>query len=261
MVDWYVGTMGFSWRDWSGPFYPTHLASGDYLSYYSRVFNAVEIDSTFYGTPRPDTVRRWAAITPPGFKVCAKVPRLITHELELAAAQPVMKGFLDTIRLLEDRLGVILIQFPPSYKITEIHSLAEFLRNLPEDLKFAVEFRHRSWFSDTTEQLLNEQGVAWAATEYEQLPKRIYPTTTFLFLRFIGRHHRFKEHVQEQVDPTEQLVWWRDQIQEHLDGVAEVFGFFNNDYSGFAPATANRFKSLVGLATTPLDLPPQGTLF
>ena len=127
-INWYLGTMGFSYKDWSGVFYPEGLVARDYLAYYSQHFNAVELDSTFYGTPKPAYVERWAAVVPPGFTFCAKVPRTITHDLRLVEAHELMEVFVRTMTLLGDKLGAILIQLPPDMPFEHIHHLAVFLR-------------------------------------------------------------------------------------------------------------------------------------
>src|SRR5512145_2142009 len=105
MTDWLLGTMGFGYKDWQGVFYPAGVGTRDYLGFYSRIFNAVEMDTTFYGIPRLSTVEGWGASTPEGFTICAKTPRLITHELELVGASGYMKEFTDTMRSLGDKLG------------------------------------------------------------------------------------------------------------------------------------------------------------
>ena len=115
MVDYYIGTMGFSYQDWSGAFYPKGLTGRDYLSYYSRIFNAVEIDSTFYGTPRRESVIRWKESVPDGFRICVKVPRSITHDAKIIDVHKEMEAFINAVRLLGEKLGVILLQFPPSF--------------------------------------------------------------------------------------------------------------------------------------------------
>ncbi len=115
MTDWYLGTMGFSYSDWAGPFYPETLAQRNFLKHYSRFFNAVEIDSTFYGTPRMATVQRWMANTPDDFRFCPKTPRMITHDKGLRGAHLDMADFILVMRELGEKLGVILIQLPPSY--------------------------------------------------------------------------------------------------------------------------------------------------
>jgi uncharacterized protein YecE (DUF72 family) len=261
MVNWYLGTMGFSYKDWSGPFYPTYIESRDYLEYYSRIFNAVEIDSTFYGIPRREVVKRWADITPEGFKICAKLPKSITHDAKLFGAADELENFLDTIRLLEDRLAVLLIQMPPSFTAHEVPALTGFLESLPDDLRFTLEVRHPSWYTGETASLLASHNVAWAATEYEDLPKQIYKTTDWLYVRFIGRHGRFKSHESEKLDVSDQLEWWREHLLDELDGVREVYGFFNNDYAGFGAGTCNRFKAMMGLPVTPFTPPQQQKLF
>ncbi len=257
MVKWFLGTMGFSYPDWAGPFYPQDADQRDYLQFYSQVFNSVEIDSTFYGIPRQEVVERWDAITPPDFKICAKMPKLITHEHELVGAAEPLANFVDVMRRLGDKLGVILIQFSPAFSVLKRPQLAAFLKDLPPDIRFAVEVRHRSWYTEKTAELLREHHVAWAATEYRHLPKQIYQTADFLYVRFIGWHGRFKTHESERLDVSYQLQWWWENIQEHIVDVHAVYGYFNNDYSGFAAATCNRFKSMFGFEVKPLAQPPK----
>ncbi len=253
--------MGFSWSDWTGPFYPANLASRDFLGYYSRIFDSVEIDSTFYGTPRREVVSRWDAVTPAGFKVCLKMPKVITHEKGLVGAGQELDNFLKAAVELGDKLGVILLQFPPSFNISKFDDLNAFLHDLPANMRFAVEIRHASWYEEQVESMLASHRVAWASTEYETLPRRIYCTADFLYFRLIGHHGSFKTHESEKIDVTPQLKWWWENLLPHLDSVDSVFGFFNNDYSGFAAGTLNRFKSLFGFEVKPFSPPGQPKLF
>jgi uncharacterized protein YecE (DUF72 family) len=261
MIDWHLGTMGFSFKDWEGVFYPEGLAPRDYLFHYSTVFDAVELDGTFYGTPRPEYVERWAAITPAGFSFCAKAPRLVTHDLRLVEAMEPMTEFLDTMRLLGDKLGIVLLQLPPDYTFTMVHKLAVFLRQLPKDIRYAVEFRHPSWHAAATGQLLQNYGVAWASTDYIHLPQRVYVTADFIYIRWIGEHGRYESKDYERVDMTSRLEQWLADIQSRSRGLQAVYGFFNNDYAGHAPATCNRFKAIAGLPVTDSRPPQQGRLF
>lgn len=263
MVDWYIGTMGFSYKDWEDVFYPAEVSTRDYLSYYSRVFNAAEIDSTFYGTPKADYVLRWAEMTPQAFKFCLKTPRLITHELGLVGAEGLMHEFLRIATLLEDKLGVVLIQFPPSFGAQNMETLDGFLSELPANLRFAVEIRDRSWYTagEQTAEMLAKHGVAWAATQYPGLPREIHLTAGYLYVRWIGRHGTFEHHSQERIDRTQDLQdWWR-MIQAVQGEIEAFYGFTNNDYAGFAAATANHFKKIAGLPTKPLFRPGQPRLF
>ena len=260
MVKWYLGTMGFSYKDWNGVFYPAQLPSRDYLSFYSQIFNAVELDSTFYGTPRAEYVQRWAAVTPPNFKFCAKTPREITHDTPLVNAVGLMNAFLDTMRLLGDRLGPVLLQFPPDFASDQIDNLAVFLAQLPADVRYAIEFRHPSWHATATGELLQSHSVCWASAEYIHMPQRIYVTTDFIYMRWIGRHGVYDVDDHERVDMTARLQEWWEAIQGRLDEVDAFYGFFNNDYAGFAPATCNRFKAIAGIPVHSFEPPQQPSL-
>ncbi len=261
-LTWHLGTMGYGYKDWEGVFYPAGMPSRDYLSRYSEGFNAVEVDTTFYGPPRPDTVRRWAEMVPPGFSFSPKFPRQITHESRLVGVAELTAEFLSAIRLFGDRLGPALIQLPPDFSRGEIDALAAFLAELPGDVRFAVEFRHASWHARETGELLQAHNVCWASTEYHYLPQRVYVTTDFVYIRWIGRHGVYDRHDHERVDRSDQLREWYADIQSRReDGIREVFGFFNNDYAGFAPATCRKFMEIAGLPTAPLAPPQQPRLF
>jgi uncharacterized protein YecE (DUF72 family) len=261
MTDWYLGTMGFSYADWAGPFYPETLAQRNYLKHYSRFFNAVEIDSTFYGTPRLTTVKRWLRTTPDNFRLCPKTPRVITHEKGLRTAHLDMAEFLAVMRELDMKLGVILIQLPPSFEAGQSEVLDTFLGELPDDLRFAVEFRHHSWYQPGTGNILQDHNICWAATEYPGLPRDVKLTANFIYFRLIGRHGRFSRHDREQIDRSANLAWWYQHLQADLVAVDSVYGFFNNDYAGFGVGSCNQFKALAGLPTPNLRPPQQGRLF
>jgi len=132
---WYIGTIGFAYTEWKKVFYPEDLPVRKYLRYYSRVFNAVEIDSTFYGIPKATAVERWALTAPDGFKFCLKTPRSISHDTGLLNVMSQMKSFLDRISILGDLLGVVLLQLPPSFRINQIKALKNLLMHVPESSK------------------------------------------------------------------------------------------------------------------------------
>jgi uncharacterized protein YecE (DUF72 family) len=252
--------MGFGYKEWLDAFYPGSMSSRNYLAYYGERFDAVEVDSTFYGTPRPDQMERWASVVPEDFRFCPKTPRDITHNQRLMNVEVEMNRFIDTMRLLGDKLGAILIQFPPDFTTHEQDKLAQFMAGLPPDVNFAIEFRDSSWEVPATADLLRQHNIAWVAADYVHLDKVVRPTADFLYLRFIGRHGQFAEKNREQVDKTADLQQWYAQIQQHLDTVKTVYGFFNNDYAGFSPATANRFKEIIGLEAKDIRIMQQGRL-
>ncbi len=225
------------------------------------IFNAAEIDSTFYGTPRLATVKRWLAATPADFRFCPKTPRIITHDKGLRSAHLDMAEFLTVMRELGQKLGVVLIQLPPSFGIDQFVLLNTFLNELPTDLRFAVEFRHSSWHQPETADLLKHHKVCWAATEYPNLPRGVQLTADFVYFRLIGRHGQFRHHNREQIDRSANLQWWYQHLAIHLERVEAVYGFFNNDYAGFGPGSCNQFKALAGLPTPDVQPPQQPRLF
>jgi uncharacterized protein YecE (DUF72 family) len=172
-----------------------------------------------------------------------------------------MRNFLDTMRLLGEKLAVILLQFPPDFSRAESSALARFLNELPTDVRFAVEFRHRSWYTTDTVPILKQYNVGWAATDYADLPKQIHITSDVLYIRWIGWHGRFESLDRVRLDVEPQLKWWWEQIQAQMSSVSTIHGFFNNDYAGHSPATCNLFKTIAGLPVQQPRLPEQGTLF
>ena len=261
MTTWFLGTVGFSYKEWDGVFYPSQTPARRYLANYSKIFNAVELDSTFYGTPPVERVKQWAAVTPENFKFCVKTPRQITHEARLNNVQPEMMTFLETMRHLGPKLGAILIQLPPTLTSAARRTVIDFVENLPSGLSYALEVRHPSWFTDETADLLGQRGICWTSIDYLDLPKEVRPTTDFLYFRWLGRHGQFKQKDHEQIDVEPQLAQWQALIRPHLGRIKTIYGFFNNDFSGHSPQTCNRFKTLVGQAVVRPQLPQQGRLF
>ena len=260
--------MGFSYDEWKQVFYPIEMRARNYLAYYSRIFNAVEIDSTFYGTPRETTVQRWANSVPVGFRFCLKTPKSITHDAGLVGVQDEMKVFLDSVRTLGDRLGGVLLQFPPSFHSSQLGVLETFLAQLPRDIHFAVEIRDISWFilpagesEPPLARVLTGFEVCWTATQYPGLPARIYPTTDWLYIRWIGQHGSYEFHDHERVDRSRELRDWSSQVKEFSDRLAEVYGFTNNDYAGFAAGTADRLMAILELPRRDYRPPRQAIMF
>ncbi|MFN2134722.1 MAG: DUF72 domain-containing protein [Candidatus Promineifilaceae bacterium] len=261
MTDWYLGTMGFGYKEWVGPFYPDGLQARHHLAYYAERFNGLEIDSTFYGVPKASTVERWRDVTPQGFRICPKMPQSITHEARLVGAEEETYQFLERMRLLQQKLGPILIQFPPDFTRDEVGSLIHFLPQLPQDLRFAVEFRHRSWLKPETGVLLQAHNLCWVSADTIYVPRQITPTTDFLYLRFIGPHGRFATKDRLELDRSAELETWWQELQPLLATVRVAYAFFNDDYEGFSPETCNRFKRIIGLEPGEIRPMQQGRLF
>src|SRR6185503_6370716 len=143
-----LGTQGWNYDAWVGPFYPEGTKPADFLGVYSRAFDTVEVDSTFYATPPSKTLRGWAQRTPPNFVFALKLPQEITHVRRFRDVDSLANEFLDRARELGEKLGPILIQLGPDFGPTELPALAKFLPTLPSDIAFAIEFRDKTWIHD-----------------------------------------------------------------------------------------------------------------
>ena len=260
-----VGTMGWGYSDWNGGFYPSDAGSRDSISLYATAFDIVEIDSTFYGTPRENQVKQWGRSTPPNFLFCPKAPRLITHDMGLVDVMEPLKIFVRTMGLLGEKRGPMLLQMPPAFTHAQLPALQRFLPTLAEledpDARFAIEFRHRSLISPEVSALLAEFGVALANVDYALMPRRFEITADFLYMRLIGRHGAFPQHRERQADRSKDMERWAGALKANAARYRAAYVFCNNDYEGYSPATANTFKTLLGL---PIHNPPtaiQGSLF
>ena len=258
VMDWRLGTMGFSYPDWAGVFYPRGVKAGEYLSYYARWFDTVELDTTFHAMPEVERVKKWAAAVPGGFSFAVKTPRLVTHDVVIDRATGAMMKFIEVARHFGDKLGPVLLQFGPTFSARESSKLDRFLKELPPDVKVAVEFRHTSWDSMETEEMLRERRVCWAATHYVVAPMGLRVTTDWLYLRWIGQHDRFETHLREEIDVTPHLDWWRAEVAQAREKVKTAWGYFNNDYSGYSVATCERFKRMVGVEVKERVREPEG---
>ncbi len=235
----YLGTQGWSYKSWVGHFYPVNTAASDYLKEYAKQFRAVEIDSTYYGAPRPQTVDQWREITPDDFRFTAKFPQTITHEKMLKDALPETLRFLDALARLGDKLGPLLLQFPYQFKPDQHAALADFLAALPREFRYAVEVRHRGWLNDAFFDLLAQQRAALALADYVSMPKLDRATTDFVYIRWLGNRKDIPDDHYESVriNRDAELDRWSNLITQFLEKGVTVWGFANNHYQGHSPAT------------------------
>ena len=244
----HLGTQGWSYKSWVGNFYPANTATGDYLSLYAKQFSTVEIDSTYYGAPRPQTVKQWREITPQDFRFTAKFPQAITHEKMLRDAAPETMQFLDAMALLGDKLGPLLLQFPYQFKPEQRPALAEYLAALPREFRYAVEVRHRGWLNDAFFDLLAQHRVALALADYAYMPKLERTTTDFVYIRWLGNRKDIPDDHYEtvRIQRDQELDRWGALITQFLDQGVTVWGFANNHYQGHSPATVRALMERIG---------------
>jgi uncharacterized protein YecE (DUF72 family) len=243
-----IGCSGWSYSDWVGPFYPPNTKPEEYLGLYSRMFDTVEVDSTFYRVPSSAMVAKWYSSTPEGFLFCPKLPKRITHDLQLENAASYLDHFSERLNALREKLGPFIIQLPPSFKFQK-HSqqLVRFLEDLDGDhYRYAVEFRHESWFNEEIKSFLQEKNICqvWSINQYLTTPTTV--TAGFLYLRFVGDRsiERFNKIQKDQTMP---MMEWSNRLEQSA-GSKERFVFFNNHFAGFGPGSADEFRRLMGLA-------------
>jgi uncharacterized protein YecE (DUF72 family) len=228
--------MGWSYTDWNGVFYPAQASSRDVLSLYARSLDTVEIDSTFYGTPRETTVQQWRKTTPEDFVFCPKVPRMITHDAGLIDVAEPLANFVRVMGLLGPKRGPMLLQMPPGFTRAELPALQSFLPLLKElndpTARFAIEFRHRSLLGADVSALLTEYNVALVAADYPGMPKRLERTADFAYLRLIGKHGAFDQHRERQADHSADIRRWTDALRAHQSHFSAAYILCNNDYEG-----------------------------
>jgi uncharacterized protein YecE (DUF72 family) len=241
----YLGTSGWSYADWEGTLYPEGLPSGSRLAEYAKHYPTVEIDSTFYGTPRRSTVQNWHEVAPDGFLFAAKFPKEITHERNLVGAEAEAESFLDTMTGLGERLGPLLLQLPPSFDVEGIGVLEDFLERLPDGFCYSVEVRHRSWLGSDLPEMLSERGAALTLIDYPRMPRMEEATTDFSYIRWLGDRREFPEgHTHLKKVRDDDLLWWSELVDRFLEEGRTVFAYANNHYQNHSPSTLERFLKL-----------------
>jgi uncharacterized protein YecE (DUF72 family) len=256
-----VGTSAFTATGWPGTFYPEGLPAKDYLSFYATRFDTVEIDSTYYRTPAPSTVRGWAEKTPDGFLFAAKVPQVITHEKVLVDCGAEFKAFVGTMDLLGNKLGPMLLQFP-YFNRMKFKSLPEFLavlepflRKLPKGHQFALEIRNKNWLSPKLTDLLKAHSVALALIDQSWMPRptewfaKFDPITAdFTYVRWLGDRKGIEQQTKIWdkviVNRDAELAEWVTVLKKVHKRKIQILAFANNHYAGHGPSTVERFMKL-----------------
>ena len=227
-----VGTSGFSYKEWKGPFYPEKLPAKDMLRFYSGQLPAVEINNTFYRLPKREVIANWAEQVPETFRFSIKASRRITHFKRLKETDEVLEYLLAAVDVLGDRLGVVLFQLPPNFK-KDMDRLAPFLEMLPGDVRAAFEFRNASWFDDEVYDALRAHGAALVVADTNEKDAEIISTAPFGYLRL-----RKDTYSDEKIAAWAQVVTdqeWKD-----------AFVFFKHEDAGGGPKMARKFLKAAG---------------
>jgi uncharacterized protein YecE (DUF72 family) len=263
-----LGTQGWNYDAWVGPFYPDGTKAADFLSVYSRAFDTVEVDSTFYAIPPAKTIRGWAERTPANFLFALKLPQEITHERRFRDVGDLSKEFFDRARELGDKLGPVLIQLGPDFGPGELPALSKFFDALPEDMAFAVEFRDKGWIHDGIIAVLAEHNVALTLTDARWIPRKQMlamaerPTADFVYIRWMGADRDIVDYSRIQIDRSRELELWTGVISQLAGRGRTVYGYVNNHFAGHSPSSARELQRMLHLTPVqPEQLGEQMTLF
>ncbi|TAM79779.1 MAG: DUF72 domain-containing protein [Acidobacteria bacterium] len=257
-----LGTSSWTGEGWIGSFYPTNTKPQDFLQIYSREFDTVEIDSTFYRVPSAKTVEQWRERTPQGFTFTAKVPQQITHAKMLLDAEDDLKAFEKVMDLLGDKLGPLLLQFPYFNKQKFrgvgffLERLEPFLKQLPKDHKWVVEVRNKNWLSEKLYSVLRRHGVALALVDHAWMPRprELFETgdpvtADFTYIRFLGDRKRIEEITtvwnKLVIDRTEEMEEWLPAMQKLLKLRLTIYAYQNNHYGGAAFESARLLSEML----------------
>jgi uncharacterized protein YecE (DUF72 family) len=239
MATYWIGTSGYSYKQWKGRFYPESLPDAEMLRYYAERFAAVEINYTFYRFASVRQLQSWGKEAPDHFTFTLKAPRKITHELRLRDAADVADEFCEAARALKHKLGALLFQLPPFLK-RDTARLEDFLHQMPPGFRVAFEFRNPTWFADEVFETLRRFGVALCVVES---PDRVVPleaTAAFGYFRL------------RQPDYSDaDLAACAERIQHAAASWQDVFIYFKHEADGQGPVFAAKLRALLEGVETP----------
>jgi uncharacterized protein YecE (DUF72 family) len=235
----HIGTSGWYYKHWKGPFYPKGLPMKRFLVHYARHLHTVEINNSFYQLPKEKTLLLWHNNVPSEFIFAVKASRYITHMKKLRDPEESVSNFLERIGNLGDKLGPILFQLPPNWSLN-VRRLQAFLKTLPTGFKYAFEFRDPSWFHPEVYDALGEHGASFCIYDFDHRlsPKEV--TGEFIYIRLHGPGRPY----QGQYETTVLEEWASDFSVWAREG-KEIYCYFDNDEAGHAAHDALRLKAIV----------------
>lgn len=239
-----IGTSGWHYKHWARSFYPEKLPATKMLDYYTREFDTVELNNTFYKLPEIETLRGWRDATPSQFVFAVKASRFLTHNKKLKDPQNALNNFLPRAEVLGAKLGPILFQLPPKWKIN-LARLEEFLSALPPHHHYAFEFREPSWHTPETLQLLRKFNAAYCIYQLANFHTEIEVTADWAYVRLHGPEAAKYAGSYERTA----LEAWAKRIEDWSRSLKSVYVYFDNDEAGFAARNAKELKSLVAKRT------------
>lgn len=248
----YIGCSGWSYEGWKGNFYPNNIDNKNYLTYYSKFFKFVEVDSTYYHIPSRSVVRGWKDKTPSDFKFTLKFPKVITHEKKLEDVSKPLSILFYALEPLIEKTLTLLIQLPPF--LTEkkgFSSLQSMIRHLDKRFRYALEVRNSSWFNDRVYDFLTENDISLVWSVRDELESPLIVTTKQIYARFIGdrsiSESDFGKTVKDRSKEMLEYIKKIKELQNENTNIQDVLIAFNNHFAGFGPQSVNDFLKLMNL--------------
>ncbi len=239
----HIGTSGYNYYGWIGKFYPEKMNTKKMFQYYATIFDTVEINYTFYHTPKEKTMLSWYKAAPANFKYTLKVPKNITHIKRLKDCDDLIEQFNNLALLLKEKCGVLLFQMPPSFKLNEenLKRLEYSFKLLKKELIYTIEFRHNSWFeSDEPRALCKKFNVAFCIVSAPRIKFVPIVTSKNVYIRLHGKDKWYNYNYSKK-----ELKEFAILTKEYLSNNLEVWIYFNNDFNCYAPENALLLRELI----------------
>jgi uncharacterized protein YecE (DUF72 family) len=229
------------------------MENKDYLSYYSKFFKFVEVDSTYYHIPSRSTVRGWKERTPEDFKFSLKFPKIITHERKLEDVIKPLSALFYSLEPLTDKILMLLIQLPPFLSEKRgFTSLQDMVQHLDKRFRYSLEVRHPSWFNDDVYKFLREHDMSLVWSIRDKLQSPFVITSDQIYIRFIGdRSISEKDFGKTVKDRRNEMVEYAKKVKETQNensNISDILIAFNNHFAGFGPQSVNDFLKLMNMS-------------
>jgi uncharacterized protein YecE (DUF72 family) len=234
-----IGTSGWHYKHWLGTFYPADLRASQMFEFYQRTFDTVELNNSFYRLPTPEAFAAWRDSAPPSFVFAVKGSRFLTHNKKLKEPEQALENLLPRAEILGDKLGPILFQLPPKWKLNA-ERLEEFLRALPKQHRYTFEFRESTWHTPAVHRILERYNAAYCIYELAGFQTPIVMTADFVYVRLHGPGAKYQGAYSE-----DKLNEWAERIRQWKREVKAVYVYFDNDEAGYAPRNALELKRLL----------------
>lgn len=235
----HIGTSGWHYNHWIGPFYPAEMRPPKMLRWYAERFDTVEINNSFYRLPAETAFETWCRETSPDFCFAVKASRYITHNRKLNDPESANEKFISLVERLGSRLGPILFQLPPSWKVNA-ERLDQFLSALPRTHRYVVEFRNPTWNVTPVYEVLRRHNAAFCIHELGGFQSPIEVTADFTYVRLHGPGSKYQGDYSDDI-----LRIWAKRVEDWLRKLKHVFVYFDNDQAGFAPKNALQLKQMI----------------